>query len=289
MNQLRHMSVFAHIVEKGSITAAAAHLDVSKSVVSQHLSRLEQELGVSLLKRTTRQQALTPAGKAFYESCQAINQQAELAWKQAQTMLEEPQGRVRITAPDALMSTLVAPAISELIKQHQSLDIELISSDKRLAINADDIDLAIRVGESLASNLMQRRIGEFRDVLCRGHSASGQEINEETVYVANTWQGVAIQHQFSDPKSRKRLNYTPNKFCCVDSFHTAIALIQSGAGIGLVPDFLVQSSGKTICEAFPGFQLPANPVYALHPYGQLLPLGVSVCLEAIKNKLDVSI
>ncbi|MBB6520722.1 LysR family transcriptional regulator [Pseudoteredinibacter isoporae] len=289
MNQLRHMSVFAHIVERGSITAAAAHLDLSKSVVSQHLSRLEQELGVSLLKRTTRQQVLTPAGKMFYESCQAINQQAEQAWQQARQALEAPQGRVRITAPDALMSTLVAPAIATTITLYPLLDIELISSDKRLAINADDIDLAIRVGESVASNLMQRRIGEFRDVLCQGKSVAGEKINEETVYVANTWQGATIQHQFVNPKSRKRMNYAPSKLCRVDSFHTAIALIQNGAGIGLIPDFLAQSSSGTICEAFPGFQLPANPVYALHPYGQLLPLGVSVCLEAIEQTLANSI
>ncbi|GAA6150887.1 LysR family transcriptional regulator [Pseudoteredinibacter isoporae] len=289
MNQLRHMSVFAHIVEKGSITAAAAHLDVSKSVVSQYLSRLEKALGVSLLKRTTRQQVLTPAGQAFYESCHAINQQAEQAWQHARQTLEEPQGRVRITAPDALMSTLVAPAISPVIQQYASLSIELISSDKRLAINADDIDLAIRVGESLASNVKQRRIGEFRDVLCRSASTASQKINDQTVYIANTWQGSTIQHRLYDPSRRKRLNYVPDTLCRVDSYHTSMALIQSGAGIGLIPDFLVKASAGMICEAFPGYQLPANTVYALHPYRQHMPLGVSVCLDAIKNKLDESI
>ncbi|MEF1228683.1 LysR family transcriptional regulator, partial [Vibrio fortis] len=62
MNKLRQMSIFAHIVEQGSVSAAAEKLGLSKSVVSQHLKKLEQELGSSLLKRTTRRQTLTPMG-----------------------------------------------------------------------------------------------------------------------------------------------------------------------------------------------------------------------------------
>ncbi|GAA06590.1 bacterial regulatory helix-turn-helix, lysR family protein [Photobacterium leiognathi subsp. mandapamensis svers.1.1.] len=73
MNKLRQMSIFAHIVEEGSVSAAANKLDLSKSVVSQHLKTLEQELGITLLKRTTRRHTLTQAGEAFYQSCREIN------------------------------------------------------------------------------------------------------------------------------------------------------------------------------------------------------------------------
>lgn len=65
MNKLKQMSIFAHIVEQGSVSAAAEKLELSKSVVSQHLKILEQELGASLLKRTTRRQILTSMGSVF--------------------------------------------------------------------------------------------------------------------------------------------------------------------------------------------------------------------------------
>ena len=102
MSRLRQMSVFAHIIEAGSITAAADSLKISKSVVSQHLKSLETELGVPLLKRTTRRQTLTAAGERFYEQCRRLNDVADTAWTEAQETLQEPQGKVRITAPNAL-------------------------------------------------------------------------------------------------------------------------------------------------------------------------------------------
>ena len=84
MKMLRHMAIFAQVVEAGSITEAAATLDLSKSVVSQHLSALESELGVLLIKRSTRKHNLTSAGRNFYQSCQEINRLSDFAWQQAQ-------------------------------------------------------------------------------------------------------------------------------------------------------------------------------------------------------------
>ena len=180
MNRLRQMSVFAHIVEAGSITAAAESLQLSKSVVSQHLKSLETDIGVALLKRTTRRQTLTTAGEKFYEQCRKLNDVANSAWTEAQDSLREPQGKVRITAPNALMGALVAPAIGELLSRYPKLEPELISSDSQLNLFEDNIDLAIRVGRSPQSNVKQRRIGEFRDVLCMSQSQP-QNANAEAV------------------------------------------------------------------------------------------------------------
>jgi len=93
------MSVFAKVVESGSISAAAESLNLSKSVVSQHLKVLEDELGVGLLKRTTRRQTLTPAGKDFFEKCQQMNQLATQAWDNARESQITPKGHIHITAP----------------------------------------------------------------------------------------------------------------------------------------------------------------------------------------------
>jgi len=158
MNRLRQMSVFAYIVETGSITAAAESLDLSKSVVSQHLKSLETELGIILLKRTTRRQALTSAGKHFYKSCKELNQVANHAWLEAQETLTVPQGHIRITAPNALMETLVTPVIGKLLQQYPKLELELISNDHHLDLLSAGIDLAIRVGASRESMLKQRRV-----------------------------------------------------------------------------------------------------------------------------------
>lgn len=277
------MSVFAHVVDAGSITAAAETLNVSKSVVSQHLKSLEQELKVSLLKRTTRRQMLTSAGESFYEQCKKLNDVAEIAWTQAQNTLQEPQGKVRITAPNALMGTLIAPAIAQLLKSYPELKPELISSDKKLNLFEEDIDLAIRVGPSPESNLKQRRIGEFRDLLCMNRSYLNDQQHHAHAYVANDWQGKQITHQFKHKQTGKLFSFSANVHCQADSFHTCLSLIESGAGIGLIPDFLFRAKSNDLIEVFPNYQLSLNSIFALHPFNRQLPLSVSECLKSIES------
>ncbi len=296
MNQLRHMSVFAHIVETGSITAAAESLQLSKSVVSQHLKALELALGVTLLKRTTRRQSLTAAGKDFFEHCQALNSIADKAWLQAKEVLEVPQGDIRITAPNALMDTLIAPAISVLMPQYPLLKPQLISSDQQLDLIGENIDLAIRVGQSTDSAIKQRRIGEFRDVLCSRQpsfkkAATQPEHADLTnmAYIANAWQGQHITHTFKEKTAKdnvgNEMHFQTQARCRANSFYTCLTLIQSGAGIGLVPDFKLATIEPPLLNVLPDYQLPANPVYALYPYDKQLPLSLTVCLEAIEQQL----
>jgi DNA-binding transcriptional LysR family regulator len=284
MKKLRHMSVFAHIVEAGSITGAAESLQLSKSVVSHHLKVLEIELGVLLIKRTTRKHTLTSAGKDFYESCKEINKITEFAWQQAQELTVVPKGIIKITAPNALMDVVIAPAIGKLLKKYPLLEPELISGDIQLDLMSDNIDLAIRVGSSQASNIKQRRIGEFRDVLCGSLALVQKEEIDNALYIANNWQGKHISHHFSDSDGNGVL-YEAKALCRVNSFYSCLALIQEGAGIGLIPDFQFNIIKPALCEVFPKQQLPINKVYALHTYDKHLPSSIKVCIEAIEKHL----
>ncbi len=296
MNQLRHMSVFAHIVETGSITAAAESLQLSKSVVSQHLKALELGLGVTLLKRTTRRQTLTSAGIDFFEHCKTLNTIADKAWLQAQEGLEVPKGVIRITAPNALMETLIAPAISLLMPQYPLLKPELISSDNKLDLMGENIDLAIRVGQSKNSAIKQRRIGEFRDVLCSHQPAlkHGNAELTDIAYIANAWQGKHIEHTFKPNKGKEakgkgntanEMHFKTEARCRANSFYTCLTLIKSGAGIGLIPDFKLASISPPLYEVFPNYHLSVNPIYALFTYDKQPPLSLRVCLTAIEQQL----
>ena len=287
-HQLRQMSVFARVVEAGSISKAAEQLALSKSVVSQHLKRLEQEMGATLLKRTTRRQQLTALGQEFYTYCQQLNDFAEQAWRSVQERQSVPQGDIVITAPHALMSSVVVPAVGQLIKQYQGIRPQFIVSDKALDLMGDNIDLAIRVGASSDSNYKQRRIGQFRDVLvATEHYLVNSKLPlEQMFYIANHWQGHEIHHQFTskiDPDKSKSL--TVNANCTVDSFPSAIALIEQGVGIGLVPELALAQARSRLVEVLPDYQLAQNTIYALHPYRQL-PLVVSTCLTSIEQMLS---
>ena len=283
MSKLKQMSIFAHIVEQGSVSAAAEKLELSKSVVSQHLKILEKELGASLLKRTTRRQSLTSMGERFYLSCKDINVIAESAWDMAKAELEEPQGRIRITAPNALMDLLVAPVIAEMMKQYPKLKPELISDDQHLDLMEHDIDLAVRVGSSRDSNLKQKRLGEFKDVLCGVESMREREL-EALSYIANSWQGKQVIHHFSS-QTEQDCVYQPQVTCTTNSFHSCLALIKSGVGIGVIPNFCIPQLSGEVVDLMPSFELPTNTVYALNPFTSNTPITIQLCVQALEEKL----
>lgn len=294
MNYLRHMSVFAKVVESGSISAAAESLNLSKSVVSQHLKVLEDELGVGLLKRTTRRQTLTPAGKDFFEKCQQMNQLATQAWDNARESQITPKGHIHITAPHALMGTIVAPAVGKLVAQYPEIQPTLSANDQRVDLLQTGIDLAVRVGESPTSNLKQRRIGQFRDVLCCAPHFKIEKNTafEKCLYVANGWQKQKIIHHFERisqntaiPESVLTI-FSATRF--TDSIHTTLALIESGAGVGIVPEFIFREAAKkgTLKSAMVGYQLPQVAVYTMHAFNQTPPLLVKLCSDAIEEALQ---
>ncbi|KZN65931.1 hypothetical protein N473_10205 [Pseudoalteromonas luteoviolacea CPMOR-1] len=287
MSKLRHMSLFAQIVESGSITAAADTLGLSKSVLSQHLKALEQDLGVMLLRRTTRKQSLTVAGKAFYAQCKLINQTAQRAWLEATQFNEIPKGKVKITAPNVLMTTLIAPALAAVIAEYPELELELVADDRQLDLQAHCIDLAIRVGRSENSDAKQRWIGEFKDVLCAAPILLTGKPPENLRYIANGWQPRHIEHILTSGKGHEKV-FSTIASCKVNTFETCFAMIAQGAGIGLVPEFKLSEYTTQLCEVFPGYSLAPNPVFALHTFDRQVPLSLRVCLQAIENKLAQS-
>ncbi len=284
MNRLRQMSIFAHIVEQGSVSAAASKLMLSKSVLSHHLKSLEHELGLVLIKRTTRRQSLTSAGEAFYRKCKEINQIADAAWDQAIASQSEPTGKIRISAPTALMDILVSPIIAELMMQYPKLKPELISDDQHLNLVKENIDLAVRVGTSVDSNLKQKRIGSFRDVLCV--KAGNRPINIESVpYIANNWQPKSIKHVFEFSNGNTHI-FETTASCTTNSFNSCRTLIRSGAGIGIIPDFYLSEQQNDVVEALPDARLPCNPVYALTPFSQFAPPVLQTLISQLEQTLN---
>ena len=292
INQSRHIQIFCQIVDAGGISKAAEALEVSKSVISQHLKALEQELGVSLLNRTTRRQTLTPVGKEFYQQCKQINQLTKQAWQQAQAAQEVAQGIVTITAPHALMDSVVAPAIGELLIEHPLIKPVLIANDQRQDLIKNNIDIAVRVGELPDSDYRQVKLGEFRDVLCASqtyiniHFGDSSAIEWSAInYIANDWQGSHVNHQLTHVQSKNKplnLSFTPQRRA--NSMPTVVALAKAGVGIALLPHFIVAQE-PALVAVVADYQLPPNEVFALHAYSSGKPKAVELAIGEINSKM----
>ncbi|GAL34339.1 transcriptional regulator [Vibrio maritimus] len=281
MNKLRLMSMFVQVVDCGSISKAADKLDVSKSVVSSALKQLEQELDTTLLKRTTRRQTLTSAGERFYLQCAEMSALAENAWLEASSSDQQPKGRLTVTAPHALMQSIVLPALAAKFKNYPQVSLNLIADDKHLDIAQEDVDLAIRIGSSKDSNLKQRKLGQFVDVLC-SNAANHVDIHSSS-YIAQHWQSAPIKHQFDSGDDRFDIDFPITHRA--NTVFDVISLIEMGCGIGLVPDFII-SKHKSITAISDARPTKVNPIYVLHPYQAHVPLVVTLAIEAIEKMIS---
>lgn len=281
MNKLRLMSLFVHIVECGSISKAADKLELSKSVLSYALKQLEQELDTCLLKRTTRKQTLTSTGERFYEQCAQMTKQAEAAWLEATELKQVPTGRLTVTAPHALMRSIVLPALTSAFADYSDVQLNLMSDDKHVDIVQQDIDLAVRVGASGDSNIKQRKVGQFCDVLCRAKGAHSDL--ESAPYIAQHWQLEPVIHAFAPKEPEHQIQY-PVKHRANTVFDVA-SLLEMGLGVGILPDFMLESN--SLLEPVPGAKASkVNPIYVLHPYQAHVPMAVTIAIKAIESRID---
>lgn len=287
MNKLKQMTLFMTIVETGSITKAAEKLELSKSVISQHLKQLEHELAIPLLKRTTRKQSLTVSGEHFYLQCCEMHKLAEKAWSDILHQQESPQGKLSVTAPHALMNSIVIPALSSVFNTHKEVELNLIAHDGQLDLMQEEIDLAIRVGESKLSNLKQKRIGTIQDILCIAKTYPEFTIDsiEALPYVANHWQSKQISHQLvnTTTKNARVINFIAAHQ--VNTVQNSLALIKNGFGIGLLPEFIYLQHQEELKEVLPTFEMKTSNVYALHPFHGQVPISVRMAIGAIENAL----
>ncbi|WP_206484256.1 LysR family transcriptional regulator [Thalassotalea sp. G2M2-11] len=164
--QLKSMVVFAQVIEQGSLSAAAKHLGLSRAVVSYHLKKLEAQLEVKLLNRTTRSISLTEAGQAYYERCHAIAQQASTANQQIENFKNEPIGLLKITCPVNVGLQTIVPALNEFKKIYPKIELDVMLTDEVVNIIKEGIDLAIRGAPLPDSGLQASKLATLKTCLC---------------------------------------------------------------------------------------------------------------------------
>src|SRR5262249_43623155 len=159
MADLDNILIFVKVAQFESITRAARSLGMPISTVSRRLSVLESELGVSLLRPTTRRMTLTAQGREYFNQCQeplALLQEAERVLTHAQ---KTPEGLLRMTVPVVLGQEVFLDFISAFLKDHARIRIDLFITNRFLDLVADNVDVAIRFGELEDSSVVALRLG----------------------------------------------------------------------------------------------------------------------------------
>ena len=166
MDRLTAMRVFIEIVDRGSVSAAADTLGMSRAMASRYLEGLEDWLGVRLLHRTTRRLALSDAGERALTNCREMLALAEDVAAQTSQGSKELHGRLRLTSSPAFAQAQLASAVVDFQALHPLLEIELILVDRAVNLVEERIDLAVRLSNRIDPGLVARRLAICHSVLC---------------------------------------------------------------------------------------------------------------------------
>lgn len=166
MDRLTGIDVFIEVAERGSLTAAADALGMSRPMVTRHLAGLESWLGARLLHRTTRRISLTGPGEAALAGFRQMRGISAGLQDELASDNPEPHGMLRVTASVSFGQIHLAPAVAEFVQRHRQARIEMLMVDRIVNLVEERIDLAVRISRQIDPALIARRLASCRSVLC---------------------------------------------------------------------------------------------------------------------------
>jgi DNA-binding transcriptional LysR family regulator len=297
-NDLNDLYYFAKIVEHGSLSAAGAALGVAKSVLSQHLTKLEAELGVRLIQRSTRRLQITELGQRYYERCRAVVAEAENAKRVIEDARGVPSGRVRVSCPTNFAQVFAAGAIVGFLADHPHIEVTLDASNRDIDVLADGYDLVIRVGTNIkSSNLIVRSLTVTRHwllaspaLIARCGTPRGPDDLKTLPSVGGIFpvkNGARHLWRLEGPRGQRRtIAYRP-RFVSEDLFVLKEAVL-AGCGVADLPPtkFKTEIAEGRLIRLVPKWQLPEVSIYALYPSREGLPLAVRMLVDDLMANLD---
>jgi DNA-binding transcriptional LysR family regulator len=277
------LRTFVDVADAGGVSSAARRLGVSKSIVSRRLFRLEAELGVQLLARTTRGAALTEAGVTFREHAARVCAEIDTALE-AIMPAGDLRGRLRIAAPLSLGPTHLAPVFAEMARRHPLLHVQASYSDRFVDIIGEGFDCAIRVGYLNDSNLIARRVGPVTGKLVaspdyiREHGAP--ETPDDLLTHQALMQGTETW-QFID--GDKTISVHPQGRFKADNGTALAGAAAAGLGIAWLPDHLIENylDSGSLVQVMTRYPVPTGGMFVVRPPGQHSTRKVRVLTELL--------
>ena len=166
MDELNLNRAFIQVVDSGSFSAAARHLNTSVTSVARQVSSLEAMLGVRLLNRTTRKQSLTEVGQLYYSKLTDILRQVESVKREVSSYQEAVKGCLRVHLRNSVGSQMIVPALPQFLARHTDVTLDVTLTDERADLVALGIDVAVWLGHLEDSSMIARRLGPSRRVVC---------------------------------------------------------------------------------------------------------------------------
>ncbi|HUK66451.1 MAG TPA: LysR family transcriptional regulator [Anaeromyxobacteraceae bacterium] len=292
---LNRLAVFEAVVRTASFSAAASELALAKSSVSRSIARLEADLGVQLLFRTTRRVVPSAAGAALYERVTPLLGEVRSALGELPEGKEEPAGTLRVTAPVDLGELLLAEAVTRYTARYPAASVELHLTGRMVDLVAEGFDVALRAAPSLKdSTLVVRRAAPIvmRLFASPSYLARRGVPRSEAELALHDWVEFRSgpRRGPSRPARPEARGPSPRGRIACDDLLFARHVLRASAGIGLLPTFVAEPdvSQGTLVRVLPHFERRAGYLHLVTPGARHVPHKVKafrdLVLEVVKAR-----
>lgn len=283
------MMLFIAVIDAGSFTLAADRLNMPKANLSRKISRLEQQLGVTLLERTTRKQHITEAGKHYLTHCRRISQEIELAEISITQSLNEVKGQLKIGVSVGMGHEIIKPVLGQFLRQHSAVNLELSLLNSHVDLIEEGYDLVIRIGEMADSRLFAKRLGIVgRKIFAspeymkhHGEIKLIEELRHADFLLMSSIQGSGLILLTSKEKQHE-LKVKPRVL--VDDFLILKQMAIEGLGVAIIPDYMCEHevADGDLVQVLANWGMADVAVYALYPKHRLNLPKVKVFVDFIQ-------
>lgn len=273
MDQLAAMATFVRVVDSGSLSAAARSIPTSLTSVSRQIAALEERYGTPLIVRTTRRFSLTDDGRLLYERAKAVLGEVRDIELALSAEHRQPSGRLRVSSPTLMGRLLVAPLLTEFLRRHPALSVDLLLVDRAVDMVEEDVHVALRVGRLPDSQAIARKLGEITMIVCaspaylqrRGIPRTPAELCTHDCLVFSDTPGAGEWRFKAEGKTDCKIRLSGRLW--INSLDALVSAARDGVGIVRVPSWQVAddiASGR-LQRILPEHERPPTAIHLLFP------------------------
>jgi DNA-binding transcriptional LysR family regulator len=291
MDRLTSLTVFGQVVERGGFSAAGRHLNMSVTMVSNHVQALEDRLGVRLLNRTTRKVSLTDIGKAYYERSKQVLMDLEEADQIAGAQQATPQGQLRLYT-NMVIARFLTPMIADYLALYPNVSVELTTGEQTIDLVESGHDLALRTQPVSDSSLIIRRLAGWRHVLCC--APSYLETHPAPARLSELADHNCIRYAFYPYGTEWRfeapdggiVSAPVNGNLVTNNAETLRTFVMEGRGIFLAPSFLIAddiAEGRVV-RLLPEYRPVEFSINAIYANRSHLPAKTRIFIDMMADR-----
>jgi DNA-binding transcriptional LysR family regulator len=282
---------FVRAAELRSFTKASRTLGITPSGVGKSIARLEANLGVRLLHRTTRRIGLTDDGAVFFEQCRRILEELESAVGLMTNRSAAPRGRLRVSVPITIGKRIIVPALTRFLSRHPDVELDVCLSDRRVNLVEDGIDVAIRIGGLSDSSLVARPVGQQQIITIASPSyLAGDNIaslGDLALHRCLSFRlpSTGRERAWTFRLEGRAVEWRPRAFLTLDDGEAIVAAARAGLGMTQVPSYMADdavASGELV-EVLPHLRPHPDPIHAVFASRHHLPARTRAFVDFVAS------